>query len=186
MFSVDPFSAQRGLCALTKYNGSTDSTNYDNSQHRLGTHSVVCRLVHTLRGVSICAHNPWCVDLCNTIRGVSTCARSPWCVDLCTHSVVCRLVHTLRGVSTCAHNPWCVDLCTQSVVCRLVHTIRAVSTCAHTPWCVDLCTQSVVCRNVHTLRAVSTGKVSRRTGAYFQRRNSAHKDWCLCQCVSPH
>ena len=111
MFSVDPFSVQRGLCALTKYNGSTDSTNYDNSQHRLGT---------------------------------------------------------------------------QSVVCRLVHTIRGVSTCAHTPWCVDLCTQSVVCRNVHTLRAVSTGKVSRRTGAYFQRRNSAHKDWCLCQCVSPH
>ena len=73
MFSVDPFSVQRGLCALTKYNGSTDSTNYDNSQHRLGTHSVVCRLVHTLRGVSTCAHNPWCVEMC-------------------THSVLCLLV----------------------------------------------------------------------------------------------
>ncbi len=94
MFSADPFSVQRGLCAITKYNGSTDSTNYDNSQHRLGTQ-----------------HNPWSVDLCtqsvvcrlvHTIRGVSTCAVNLWCVDLCSQSVVCRLVQSICGVSTCA------------------------------------------------------------------------------------
>ena len=163
MFSVDPFSAQRGLCALTRYNGSTDSTNYDNSQHRLGTHSVVCRLVHTLRGVSICAHNPWCVDLCNTIRGVSTCARTPWCVDLCTHSVVCRLVHTLRGVSTCAHNPWCVEMCTHSVLCLLVKCHAAPE---HIFNDATVHIKTGVCVSVSVLTEQLTTD--------------------LCQCVSPH
>ena len=86
----------------------------------------------------------------HTLRGVSTCAHTPWCVDLCTHSVLCRLVkchaateHIFNNATVHVKTGVCVsvsvlteqlttDLCLCVSPHRAVHN-RSVSVCQSSP-----------------------------------------------------
>ena len=153
MFSVDPFSAQRGLCALTKYNGSTDSTNYDNSQHRLGTHSVVCRLVHTIRAVSTgkVSRRPGAYFQ----QGNS--AREDWCLCQCVSPH--RAVHN-RSVSVCQSSP-----CSSQQICISVSVLTEQFT-----------TNLYQCVSLH--RAVHNKSVS-----VCQSSSNISQQICISDCI---
>ena len=112
MFSVDPFSVQRGLCALTKYNGSTDSTN------------------STTRNID-CARIPWCVDWCTQ----SVLCRLVKCHAAPEHIFNKATVHVKTGVCVSVSvltEQFTTDLCQCVSPHRAVHN-RSVSVCQSSP-----------------------------------------------------